>query len=247
MAQHAIYRAQGLKRMSPYYQIFYFFFPYLRINWGSGALYHSILFVFSVLSNHFKSSPYGEITVLIMLVGCTVCALPNSYTFAQGIDHLEQDRVARSYSHYPPTSNETNAYDEVALPISKGYVDGKVAYFIATDASNNETANSIFENTGWRVNFAPILSQIPQTELSQGFEFLNGIRGQGAFGFQLPVSSITPDEENYSPLVHLNLVSWNDNVTISVLKSMPEIISANQKGDLQIIPTNITINSPAVS
>ncbi|MGH9950951.1 MAG: DUF7482 domain-containing protein [Nitrososphaeraceae archaeon] len=196
------------------------------------------------MPNHFKSSPYGEITVLIVLVSCTVGTLLNSYTFAQAIDQQEHDRVARSYGHYPLTSTE---YDEVALPISKGFVDGKVAYFIATDASNNETANSIFENTGWRVNFAPILSQIPQTELSQGFEFLNGIQDQGAFGFQLPVSSSTPDEENYSPLVHLNLVRWNDNVTISVLKSTPEIISANQKGDLQIIPTNITINSPAVS
>ena len=184
---------------------------------------------------------------MIVLVSCTLCALPSSYTFAQGIDQQEHDRVARSYGHYSPNSNETNAYDEVALPISKGYVDGKVAYFIATDASNNETANSILENTGWRVNFAPILSQIPQTELSQGFEFLNGILGPGAFGFQLPVSSSTPDEENYSPLVHLNLVRWNDNVTISVLKSTPEIISANQKGDLQIIPTNITINSPALN
>lgn len=185
--------------------------------------------------------------MLVVLVSCTVCTLLNSYTFAQGIDQQEHVRVARSYGHYPPTTNETNAYDEVALPISKGYVNGKVAYFIATDASNNETANSIFENTGWRVNFAPVLSELPQTELSQGFEFLNGIQGQGAFGFQLPVSSSAPDEEDYSPLVHLNLVRWNDNVTISVLKSTPEIISANQKGDLQIIPTNIMINSPAVS
>lgn len=181
--------------------------------------------------------------MLIVLVICTIGTLLNSYTFAQGINQHEHDRVARSFGHYPPTSTE---YDEVALPISKGYVDGKVAYFIATDASNNETANSIFENTGWRVNFAPILSQIPRAELSQGFEFLNGIQGQGAFGFQVPISSSTTDEENYSPLVHLNLVRWND-VTISILKSTPEIISASQKGDLQIIPTNITINSPAVS
>jgi hypothetical protein len=134
----------------------------------------------------------------------------------------------------------------VVLPISKGYAHGEIAYFVATDASNNETANSIFENTGWRVNFAPFLTQVPNGELSQGYEFLNGIRGQGAFGFQLPVASSTPDDENYTPLVHLNLVRWNENATTSILKSAPEIILANHKGDLQIIPTNITINSPAV-
>lgn len=47
-------------------------------------------------------------------------------------------------------------------------------------------------------------------------------------------------------IIALNLVKWNDNATVSVLKSAPEIILANQEGDLQIIPTNITINSPAV-
>ncbi len=96
------------------------------------------------------------------------------------------------------------------------------------------------------MNFAPLLTQLPINELSQGYEFLNGIMGQGAFGFQLPVASSIPDDENYSPLVHLNLVRWNENATTSILKSAPEIILANHKGDLQIIPTNITINSPAV-
>jgi hypothetical protein len=110
----------------------------------------------------------------------------------------------------------------------------------------NKPANSIFENTGWHINFAPILSQLTNAGLSQGFEFLNGIKDKGAFGFQLPVASSTPDDENYSPLVHLNFVKWNDNATKSVLKAAPEIILANQEGDLQIIPTNIIINSPAV-
>jgi hypothetical protein len=84
------------------------------------------------------------------------------------------------------------------------------------------------------------------SQLSQGFEFLNGIKGLGAFGFQLPVASSTPADEDYNPLVRLNYVLWNENTTISILKSVPDIILASQKGDLQIIPTNITINSPAV-
>jgi hypothetical protein len=169
---------------------------------------------------------------------------PDSRLFAQLTE--EDDTAAKSDAHYVHSYNKTGENDEEILPISRGYVHGEVAYFVATDASNNETANSIFENTGWRVNFAPIITQIPNSTLSQGFEFLNGIRGPGAFGFQLPVTSSIPEDENYNPLVHLNLVKWNENATISILKSVPEIILANHKGDLQIIPTNITINSPAV-
>lgn len=166
--------------------------------------------------------------------------------FAQGTDREAHDSAARSNIQYSYSDNETGENIEVVLPISKGYAHWKIAYFVATDASNNETANSIFENTGWHVNFAPILTLLSNSELSQGFEFLNGIRGPGAFGFQLPVASSAPDDENYSPLVHLNLVRWNENATISILKSALEIILANHKGDLQIIPTNITIISPAV-
>jgi hypothetical protein len=187
-----------------------------------------------------------EIFFLCMLIGCSIWTFPDFSKFAQGTERGEHDSAARSNVQYPDNYNETKESDEVELPISRGYAHGKVAYFVATDASNNETAKSIFENTGWHVNFAPILTQLPNSELSQGFEFLNGIKGQGAFGFQLPVASSTPDDENYSPLVRLNLVRWNDNATVSILKSAPEIILANHEGDLQIIPTNITINSPAV-
>lgn len=178
-----------------------------------------------------------------------LCMICNFRVSAQGANSEEDSTsplklYTTSYLH--DNYNETEEKNEVAIPISRGYVHGKVAYFIATDTSNNETASSIFENTGWHVNFAPSLAQLPSSELSQGFEFLNGVSGPGAFGFQLPVASSIPDDENYTPLVHLNLVRWNEDAKIGILKSAPEIISANQRGDLQIIPTNVTINSPAV-
>lgn len=45
----------------------------------------------------------------------------------------------------------------IEIPVSKGYVDGKVAYFIATDASDRQAVESIKNNTGHPINFAPIL------------------------------------------------------------------------------------------
>lgn len=182
-----------------------------------------------------------------MVVGSSMIC--NFRGFTQGAEP-EQDSASPLKLYPTPylqdNYNETEEKNEVVIPISRGYVHGRVAYFIATDTSNNETANSIFENTGWHVNFAPSLARLPNSELSQGFEFLNGVSGPGAFGFQLPVASSIPDDENYTPLVHLNLVRWNEDAKIGILKSAPEIILANQRGDLQIIPTNVTINSPAV-
>lgn len=150
------------------------------------------------------------------------------------------------------TINTENTSNSISLVLAKGYVNGKIAFFIATDASDNQTAASITKNPGFKVNFAPALALSPESTRQQGYEFINGIRGEGSFGFQLPVASALPGDKDYTPLVQLNFVKWNSNssftstVTIRELKSVDEIMSAQKNGELTIAKTNIVINSPAV-
>jgi hypothetical protein len=139
------------------------------------------------------------------------------------------------------TSNDT-----ISIHLSKGYADGRLAFFIATDSSNNQTAASINESFGHKINFAPLLSSIPKLYLQQGYDFLNGIKGEGPFGFQLPIASALPGDKYYSPLVQLNFIKWNENAHVRLIKSSEEIGHAQRNGELQIIKTNIIINSPAV-
>ena len=146
-------------------------------------------------------------------------------------------------STLPPISNTDNS---ISFPLSKGYVKGNIAYFIATDTSDNHTATSITENLGYKVNYAPSLSFIPESAQQQGYEFLNGIKGEGAFGFQLGVASALPEDKGYSPIVKLNFVKWNDNATARELKSAQDILNAQSNGELEITQTDILINSPAV-
>ena len=148
------------------------------------------------------------------------------------------------------TTNSTT--NSISLLLAKGYVNGKIAFFIATDASDNQTAASITKNPGFKVNFAPALALSLESTRQQGYEFINGVRGEGSFGFQLPVASALPGDKNYTPLVQLNFVKWNSNssftstVTVRELKSVDEIIAAQKNGELTISKTNIVINSPAV-
>ncbi len=141
------------------------------------------------------------------------------------------------------------------MPLSRGYVNGKIAYFITTGASDNQTAVEISNNLKIKVNFAPSLAFIPESFRQQGYEFLIGVRGQGAFGFQLLVASKPPTDKDYSPIVQLNFVKWNSNITgynnhtsntVNELKSVNEIIAAQNNKELTIAKTNILINSPAV-
>jgi hypothetical protein len=135
----------------------------------------------------------------------------------------------------------------IEIPVSKGYIDGKIAYFIATDASDTQAVESITNNTGYPVNYAPILAQTPQSERGQGYIFQNGVNGEAPNGFQLPVANAVPGDKDYSPIWESNFVRWNDNATARELKSVEEILAAQSKGELTITETDIIVNSPAVN
>ena len=134
----------------------------------------------------------------------------------------------------------------IDIPISKGYIDGNIAYFIATDASDKHAVSSITNNTGFPVNYAPLLNNISESIRGQGYVFLNGVQGEAPGGFQLPVANAVPGDKDYSPLWQTNFVKWNDNATARELKSVEEITTAHRNGELSITKTNIIVNSPAV-
>jgi hypothetical protein len=132
------------------------------------------------------------------------------------------------------------------ISLSKGYIDGNIAYFIATDASDKHAVSSITNNTGFPVNYAPLLNNISESIRGQGYVFLNGVQGEAPGGFQLPVANAVPGDKDYSPLWQTNFVKWNNNATARELKSVEEIVAAQNNGELTITETNIIVNSPAI-
>jgi hypothetical protein len=144
-------------------------------------------------------------------------------------------------------NNNTASSNSISIQLSKGYVHGKIAYFIATDASDNQIALSITNNTTFKVNYAPNLALTPESTRQQGYVFVNGIKtSESPMGFQLGVASALPGENGYSPLNQVNFVKWNANTNPRILKSASEILTAEKNGELIIAKTNIVINSPAV-
>ena len=147
----------------------------------------------------------------------------------------------------PNNLTSTPAEDSIDIPVSKGFVDGKIAYFISTDASNNEVISSVSNTTGFSVNYAPVLANTSNSSTQQGYVFINGVKGEGPFGTQQSVASAIPGEDGYSPLFEINYVKWNSNSTSNrVLTSVDEILAAQNSGELNITKSNIIINSPAV-
>ena len=64
---------------------------------------------------------------------------------------------------------------------------GNEIFFIATDASDEKIAVQATKLLGFKVNFAPLLSQTPESARGQAYAFTNGVPGKGPFGFQIPV------------------------------------------------------------
>jgi hypothetical protein len=91
------------------------------------------------------------------------------------------------------------------------------------------------------------LTQIPESQRGQGYLFLNGIKGEAPNEFQLPVANVVPGDEDYSPVWESNFVKWNDNATVRELKSVEEVLSAQNSGELTVTETDIIVNSPAVN
>lgn len=134
----------------------------------------------------------------------------------------------------------------VSFPIDKGYANGKLSYFISTDASEKMIVSSIANTTNHTVNYAPTLSQSSESSRQQGYVFTNGIKANGTFNYQLPVASATAGDQGYSPLFQINYVKWNNESKARILKSVAEIMNAQANGEISIVKSNIVINSPSV-
>jgi hypothetical protein len=184
------------------------------------------------------------ISIIMMTLAITGFGIDqNSSAQSQGSDN------ATNITSNNTTNANTTAPTTITLPLSKGFVDGKVAYFIATDASSEQIVSSVSNTTSFKVNYAPSLADTPQSSRQQGYVFINGLKGEGPLGSQMSVASALPSDEGYSPLFEINYVKWNSNATkdIRILQSVDEIMAAEKGGELTITKSNIVINSPAIS
>jgi hypothetical protein len=134
----------------------------------------------------------------------------------------------------------------IDIPLARGYENGNDIFFIATDVSDEKTAEFATNLTGFKVNFSPLLAQTPESARGQAYVFKNGVEGTGPFGFQIPVLNAKPGDEQYSPLLQVNLVEWKQESAAKELKSVQEIMDAEKNGTITTNQTDIIVNHPAI-
>jgi len=168
-----------------------------------------------------------------------IIAAPLLLTMNQGMAQAEQAAPGSVFKL-------ARASIPIDIPLAKGYESGNEIFFIATDASDEKIAQQATKLLGFKVNFAPLLSQTPESALSQAYAFTNGVPGKGPFGFQIPVLSAKPGDPGYSPLLQVNTVTWKNGSSVKELKSVQEIMDEEKNGSLTINKTGIVVNHPAI-
>ncbi|MBI3535986.1 MAG: hypothetical protein HY070_00255 [Chloroflexi bacterium] len=131
-----------------------------------------------------------------------------------------------------------------SVPPVKGYADEQEIFFIHTEASDSQVANTLTGMMRSPVLVVPSLAQAPDTMLANVYVFTNGIKGGGPMGFQPDVFDRPPRDPGYTPLRALNLVTWKDERVARELKSVNEIKSAEARGEITIVRPGVVINMP---
>jgi hypothetical protein len=145
------------------------------------------------------------------------------------------------------TGMEMDMGDAPSVPAGIAYAEGMEIRFIHTEASDPEIAQLLSDMMSSPVLHVPSLADVPETARARVYVFTNGVEGTGPLGFQPDVFDNPPGTEGYSPLRTLHTVTWGDESQAIELKSVADLLQAEQDGLVMIEAQPVVINMPFLS
>lgn len=138
--------------------------------------------------------------------------------------------------------------DAPAIPPVTGYSDGQDILFIHTETSDPKIAKILTDMMGGSpVLVVPALAKAPKELLAPVYVFTNGKTGggpTGPLGGQADIFEHPPGGAGYRPLRAVTLVTWNDEKSARVLKSVVELKRAVEKGEVSTARSGVVVNMP---
>jgi len=146
---------------------------------------------------------------------------------------------------------EENPYE--TIPIIDAYFEGEKIWFLHTDVSNDEMAERLTKMVNYQSIYSEKLADLPTDKVGKFYVFTNGILqnnvkpwGGGPFAYQIDIFDSIPGDPDYVPVRNPSLVSWVGKTPPRILKSLDELLEAEENGEVIIEPTDVIVNVPIV-
>jgi hypothetical protein len=151
----------------------------------------------------------------------------------------------------PTPAMDMKVATDAHVPPVAGYYAGEQILFLHPEASDPEVAVMLSEMMDSPVILVPQLAEVPEVVLADVYVFADGVEPQdepaGPFGFQADVFDTVPGSEGYSPLRNVLLVSWQEGAEPRILRSVEEIMVAQDAGDVMVERTDVVVNMPIIA
>ena len=194
---------------------------------------------------------YGGPSGQVEFTGAAV-ALHSSSTFTAttSVDAWIRDGTVRIEGYTfdvdlsPPPLQLYGERVQVTVPTRGALYEGESATYIVTDSGDEDLATEISEVLDWPVRYAPPLAEAGGAAM---YMFTNGVNGEGLYGFQEEVLSVSPAADGYTQLAEAVKVSWKPGQQASILESEDDVLEAERTGRLEVDRTGAILNAPQIT
>jgi hypothetical protein len=201
------------------------------------------------------------ITAMLVLAACSggddpaVSAPPAQTAQDQAADASPQAEQAETDDDMAESGMggdmEDMAADAPRIPPVLGYYGGEQVFFIHTEASDSQIAQTLEGMMGSPVPVVESLAEVPDDARSPVYVFTNGVTPTdtpaGPLGFQPDVFATAPGDEDYTPLRELLLVTWAEDAQPRVLTSAQEVTDAEAAGEVSVERPGVVVNIPLLT
>ncbi len=138
--------------------------------------------------------------------------------------------------------------DAPMVPAVTGYSEGQEILFIHTETSDPKIAKILTDMMGGSpVLVVPALARAPKELLAPVYVFTNGKTGDGPtgpLGGQADIFAHPPGDAAYRPLRAITLVTWKDEKSARVLKSVAALRRVIESGAVSLEEPGVVVNMP---
>lgn len=149
---------------------------------------------------------------------------------------------------------------QLSMPVINAYYNGQEIWFMHTEVSDAQMAARLSNMVGGNnmmgtmaTMHVPRLAGVQKETTGKLYVFTNGVMqegirpwGGGPFGYQIDVFDSIPGQSAYTPLRNPYIVTWNENITPRILKSVDEVLAAEESGELTITQSDVIVNASVV-